>query len=340
METQEKLLELETALKDCRRLLILTHDNPDPDSLSSAATLRYILAKKFKIRSKIVYGGIVGRAENRAMVQRLKIPAHPINEIPIEKYRYFALLDTQPGTGNNSLPASIKPTIVIDHHPLRKTTRSDFLDIRENYGATATILTEYLLESGLEIPSQLATALYYGLSSETQNLGREAKEVDRQAYLTLFTYTNKKILSQIEHPKLSRDYFTNLFQALGNAFTYRNVIVSRLGIIQNPDYVPFIADLLLQLERMSWSLVIGQFEDKLLLSVRTNRSRANAGKLVQKLVYPKGKAGGHGMIAGGKIPCPNATSTEILQLEEDLIQRFIKLVTHQEVLEMKPLLEL
>ncbi len=338
-ESKAKLAELEKVLLGCKNLLIFAHDNPDPDSLSSAATLRYILAKKFKIRSKIVYGGIVGRAENRTMVQLLKIPAKPLGDLPLHKYRHFAMVDTQPGTGNNSLPAGIKPTIVIDHHPLRKTTKADFIDIRTNYGATATILTEYLLASGLEIPSHLATALYYGLSSETQHLGREASEVDRQAYFTLFSYTNKKILSRIEHPRLSRDYFYNLSQALQNAFTYRHIVVSRLGIIQNPDYVPYVADLLLQLERMSWSFALGQFQDKLLLSLRTTQTRANAGKLVQKLVHPIGKAGGHGMIAGGKIDCSGKTDDEILRLEEELIQKFIKLLTKQEVLEVKPLIE-
>lgn len=336
--TQQKLSELSSVLNERHNMLVVAHDNPDPDSLSSAATLRYILAKKFGIRSKIVYGGIVGRAENRSMVQLLKIPAEPIGEIPLNDYKHFALVDTQPGTGNNSLPAAITPTIVIDHHPLRKSTRASFLDIREHYGATATILTEYLVACGLEIPSSLATALYYGLTSETQNLGRETSDADRRACTTLFPHTNKKIISLIQHPKLSRDYFTNLFQALRNAMLYRNVIVSRLGMIENPDYVPFIADLLLQLERMSWSLVLGQFEDKILLSVRTSQARANAGVLVQKLVHPIGKAGGHGRIAGGKIHCPGATQEDINKLEEEIIQRFMKLVIRQEAVEFKPLL--
>lgn len=335
MNIQEKLLELENVLKNCHGLLILTHDNPDPDAISSAEALRYILSKKFKIRSKIVYGGIVGRAENKAMVQLLKIPTHSIADISIEKYRHFALIDTQPGTGNNSLPRRIKPTIVIDHHPLRKTTRADFIDVRSEYGATATILTEYLTASGLEIPSHLANSLFYGLSSETQNLGREASDADKNAYLKLFSYTNKRILSHIEHPKLSRDYFFNLSQALNNASTYRNVIVSRLGNISNPDHAPLIADLLLRLERMSWSLAIGQYVDKLIISVRTTRTKANAGRLVQRLVLPKGKAGGHDMVAGGKIDCPEMTQFEILQMEEDLIQKFIKLVTHQDSFDLK-----
>jgi nanoRNase/pAp phosphatase (c-di-AMP/oligoRNAs hydrolase) len=338
MTIQEKFAEMETALKGCRKLLIIAHDNPDPDSLSCAATLRYILAKKFKIPSKIAYGGIIGRAENRTMVQLLKLPVYPIGDIDLGKYKHFALLDTQPGTGNNSLPHSLKATIVIDHHPLRPTTKADFLDIRDEYGATATILTEYLAASGLEIPTALATALYYGLISETQNMGREAKDVDREAGHLLFQYTNKKILSKIEHPKLSRNYFLNLSQALSRAYTYRNIIVSKLGMIQNPDHVPFIADMLLQLERISWSLVLGRFGDRILLSVRTMQTRANAGHLAQKLVAPLGKAGGHGMIAGGKIMCSELSEEQIEQVQDEVIQKFIKFITKQDNPELRPLL--
>ena len=320
-------------------MLIVAHDNPDPDSLSSAAALRYILAKKFRIRSKIIYGGIVGRAENKTMVQLLKIPAAPIHEIPIDKFNHFALVDTQPGTGNNSLPHDVHPTIVIDHHPQRNNTAADYIDIRDGYGATATLLTEYLIASELEVPASLATALYYGIVSETQNLGRDAKDADRQACSFLFPYTHKKILSKIQHPKLSRDYFSNLSQALRNAVVHRNIIISKLGAIQNPDHVPYIADLLLQLERMTWSFVIGQYQDRLLLSLRTQRITGNAGKLIQKLVHPLGKAGGHDMIAGGKIPCPDATQHEINQMIEELIDKFTKMVLHVDQPEWKPLLE-
>jgi len=335
----KKLRDLDRAMKGCKRLLIIPHDNPDPDAISSAAALHYLLAKRHKIRATISYGGIVGRAENRAMVKLLKIPTRPIHKINFSLYSHFALLDTQPGTGNNSLPPQTKTSIVIDHHPQRKETKANFIDIRKEYGATATILTEYLLASGLDIPSHLATALFYGISSETQDLGREAKNVDTQAYHALFPHINKKTLSHIEFPKLPHDYFKTLERCLQHTMVYRNVIISRLGSISNPDHVSLTADLLLRHERMSWSLVIGRYNNSLLLSLRTSHTRANAGRLIQKVVKPMGTAGGHQMIAGGKIIFNGEQPEEMMAIEEKVIERFLYQILNHHSTVGKPLLE-
>src|SRR5205823_5621148 len=133
--------------------------------------------------SVVRYGGIVGRAENRGMIRVLKLRVKPLSDAGFKRGTGFGFVGMLTGTGNSSFPDNRKPAIIIDHHFLRDTTRADYIDIRTEYGATATILTEYLLASGLEIPSQLATALSYGISSETQDLGREARETDIQAYL-------------------------------------------------------------------------------------------------------------------------------------------------------------
>jgi nanoRNase/pAp phosphatase (c-di-AMP/oligoRNAs hydrolase) len=210
----ERFKALEEALKHTKRLVVLTHDNPDPDSVSSALALAYIVKSRFKIPTSVKYGGIVGRAENRAMIRVLGLRVSPLGDPSALKGCDFAVVDMQPMTGNNSFPKNRRPIIVIDHHVLRKTTKAEYIDIRTDYGATATILTEYLLESGLEIPADLATALSYGISSETQDLGREAREKDIQAYLALFPISNKKKLALIEHPKLSRDHFMTLSRAL------------------------------------------------------------------------------------------------------------------------------
>ena len=179
-KVQERFHKIEEALKSAKRLIVLTHNNPDPDSVSSAAALVYIAQKKFKIPAKVKYTGIVGRAENRTMIRILKLKATPLTDADFKPGTEFALVDMQPKTGNSQFPKNRKPAIIIDHHPLRKTTKADFADVRTDYGATATILTEYLLESGLEIPTNLATALSYGISSETQDLGREANERSQQ----------------------------------------------------------------------------------------------------------------------------------------------------------------
>jgi len=337
-EIQQNFQKMEEALKDTRRLVVLTHDNPDPDSISSAVALAYIVKNKFKKPAAVKYGGIIGRAENRAMVRLLGLHVLPLSESDFKPGVDFALVDMQPYTGNSSFPKKRKALIVIDHHPLRKTTKADFIDIRTDYGATATILTEYLLESGLEIPSKIATALSYGISSETQDLGRETAEKDIEAYLALFPQSNKKMLAAIEHPRLSRDHFITLNKALHHSYIYKNAVAASLGEIENPDSVAFIADFLLRLERINWAMCLGRYKDKIIVSIRTTHRKAEAGRFLRQLIGKKGTAGGHGMIAGGQVPCATMEHDHCTKLEEELVQDFLKKLGYKEAGEMTPLL--
>lgn len=337
-EIQHCFQKMEEALKSAKRFVVLTHDNPDPDSVSSAVALAYIVKHKFNIPSFVKYSGMVGRAENRAMIRVLELRVAPLLDSDFKPGVEFALVDSQPGTGNNSFPKNRKPAIVIDHHPLRKTTKADFIDIRTDYGATATILTEYLLESGLEISSTLATALSYGISSETQDLGREAREKDIQAYLALFPKSNKKLLASIEHPKLPRDYFLTLNRALHHSFVYKNAAATSLGEVKNPDFVAFIADFMLRIERINWSMCLARYKDKIIVSVRTTNTKGEAGNFLRRLIGKRGTAGGHGMIAGGQVTCETMEHDHCTKLEEELIQDFLKKLGYKEPGEMTPLL--
>lgn len=325
-------------LKSAKRLIVLTHDNPDPDSVSSAVTLAYIAKNLFKVPSAVRYGGIVGRAENRAMIRVLGLKLVPLSESDFRPGTEFALVDMQPKTGNSSFPKKRKPLIIIDHHPLRKTTKADFIDVRTEYGATATLATEYLLASGLEISSKLATALSYGISSETQDLGREAREADIQAYLALFPRSNKKLLASIVHPRLPRDYFVTLSRALHHSMVYKNALSTTLGEVQNPDFVPFIADFMLRVERINWAICVGRYKDRLVVSIRTTNVKGNAGTFLRHLIGKRGTAGGHGMIAGGQIPCASMDHEGFMKLEEELVRNFLKKLGYKDIGEMTPLL--
>jgi nanoRNase/pAp phosphatase (c-di-AMP/oligoRNAs hydrolase) len=337
-EIQQCFVRLEEALKNTKRLIVLTHDNPDPDSVSSAITLAYIVKKKFKVPAAVKYGGIVGRAENRAMIRVLGLRVSPLSDSDFKPGTDFALVDMQPKTGNNSFPKNRKPLIIFDHHPLRKTTKADFLYIKTDYGATATMLTEFLLESGLEISTQLATALSYGISSETQDLGRETDKKDLNAYLALFPKANKKLLASIEHPRLSRDYYIVLNRALHHSSVYKNAITTSLGEISNPDFVPMIADFMLRCERMNWALCLGRYNNKIIVSIRTTNTKGEAGHFLRRLIGKKGTAGGHGMIAGGQVSCTTMEHEHCTAIEEELIQNFLKKLGYKEVGEMTPLL--
>jgi len=329
---------MEAALKNTKRLVVLTHDNPDPDSVSSALALAHIVTQRFKIPAFVRYGGIVGRAENRALIRELKLRVKPLSDADFKPGTDFALVDMQPRTGNSSFTAKRKPVIVIDHHPLRKTTKADFIDIRGHYGATATMLTEYLLASGVDIPAKLATALSYGISSETQDLGREAQEADVQAYLALFPKSNKKALAAISHPRLSRDFFMTLNRAMHHSFVYKNAITTSLGEIKNPDFVPLVADFILRLERMTWAMCLGRYQDRIVVSIRTTNTKGEAGRFLRRLIGKKGTAGGHGMIAGGQVNCSTMEHEKCTQAEEELIRDFLKKLGYKESAELVPLL--
>jgi len=298
------------------------HNTPDPDSLASSLALKFLVQQLWGIRSHIVLSGIVGRAENAAMVRLLKISFLPQHMVSPRRYKFTALVDTQPRFGNNSFPKDLRPTIVIDHHPLKKTTRAAFIDVRPGYGATATILAEYLRAAGLKPTSRLATALCYGISSETQALGREASPQDVAAYLELFPLISVKTMAKILYPPLSDQYFKALERALHNAFVYRQVVGTRVGEVDSPDVVAQIADMLLRRERTSWAICIGRYQGQLIISLRTSNRKAKAGRLLQRVLAGYGSAGGHDVIAGGQVELTDISPEKIERLEEMIFGRF------------------
>ncbi len=285
--------------------IVLPHDNPDPDALASAATLRYIARELLGKDAAIGLGGVIGRAENRAMVRYLNIPLVPVSELPLaDPSSIVALVDTQPGRRNNSFPRKAEPAIVIDHHPpCIAVDRLGFVDLREGYGATSTILTEYLMDARLTVETKIATALFYGIMSETQDLGREAGAPDMAATHFLYPHANKRRLSKIENARVPREYFRGFLATIEEAVIYDKAIISVLGEVRYPDMVAEMADFLLRLDQVEWAAAIGHYGDALYVSLRTTNRDVNAGQILQK-VLGSDHAGGHDMIAGGRITVP------------------------------------
>jgi nanoRNase/pAp phosphatase (c-di-AMP/oligoRNAs hydrolase) len=310
----EALVSLMGRKSSSGRWLVLTHDNPDPDSIAAAATLSRLLRQRFKHRVTTAYGGIIGRAENREMVRVLGIRLSHVRHLNWRHYKNYALVDTQPTTGNNQLPDDLQPSIVFDHHPVRRATRKvPFIDVRTEYGATATLLAEYMLASGIGVTRQEATALVYAIRSETQDFGREFSEADREMFDRLYAQCDTRALARIQLPRLPLGYFRNLHQALENVESVSTLVVSHLGEVDQPDIVPEIADLLLRLEGKTWSLCSGIYGERIYLSIRTTNQRGDAGRLMRRLLGRRGKGGGHGMMAGGWIELPSRGEARALQ---------------------------
>jgi nanoRNase/pAp phosphatase (c-di-AMP/oligoRNAs hydrolase) len=313
-------------------ILIVAHDNPDPDSLAAAMALKHLILIKTGQEAKVTFGGIIGRGENKMMVQKLEIRSEPIDHLDLDRFQVVCMVDTQPGTGNNSYPADRPVHLIIDHHPDQGNyLQCLWVDIRDNYGASASILFEYLLAQNVTINTKLATILFYAIKSETQDLGREWCKADREAYLHLVPLANNRILFDITHPEVSREYFASYSRAIRNARTYGDVLVFNLFAIDNPDMVAEMTDFLLRVEDITFALGLGYYKDMGVLSFRTLSHELNSGELIKKVVGELGTAGGHGMIAGGQIRPLSADCSAQKEMEKTLTFRLLEELNRKKV---------
>jgi nanoRNase/pAp phosphatase (c-di-AMP/oligoRNAs hydrolase) len=319
---QERLDSLLEAVGGANRVLILPHNDPDPDAIASALALRYLLAEKLGVEGHIVYKGIIGRAENKALVRYLGYPLRRLTDSDLRQPTPIALVDTQPGTGNNALSPERSVAIVLDHHTwCEATAAATFADVRQDVGATSTILTEYLQAANIEPAPPLATALFCGIKTDTMGLGRGASPADTAAYFYLQPRIDVEALVEIERAQVPADYFKSFAATLQAAQSYDGVVISYIGPMGYPDLAAEMADILLRLEGTRWVICMGVYKEDLILAVRTRNRRGGAGQLVREIVGNRGTAGGHGTMAGGQVPLQGEDSKQVaLQLGQRALQ--------------------
>ena len=304
-------------------VLILTHDNPDPDSLASGKAMATLFREAWGIPSRLVYSGLVARAENQAVLKRLTPEWEHSDILPdLREYTAVAQVDTQPGAGNNRLNTVQPRHIVIDHHyPLRETIDTvTYSDIRTEMGSTVTMLFQYLEAAGIQPDPILATAMFYGLKTDTRSLSRGASPADEVAFLELLHHLDQQELARVELASLNREYFRAFNRGLHATRLYGRVTITRLGLMEQPDFAAEMADVLIRLRDAHAALCLGQHGDTLHISLRTEPMGENAGKIIQQLILPPGKAGGHGTMAGGQIPI---TGKDIEIMLADIESRFL-----------------
>jgi nanoRNase/pAp phosphatase (c-di-AMP/oligoRNAs hydrolase) len=324
-------------LVKARRLLILLHNHPDPDAMASGAALAYLSEKLWPLKATLAYGGVIGRAENHALMQQCRISLKPVRRLKLNSYDRVALIDTQPRAGNHSLPDSVRCHIAIDHHPQYRSHTADLSLIDTGLGTTATLMVELTQTAGLSIPTDLATSLTYAIRSETQDLGREAGPRDIQAFFHVYSLASMSKLSKITYPKLPREYFTSLARTLEKALVFRHLIHAHLGPVPTPEIVAEMADMLVRHKQISWCLCTGIYRQDLLLSLRSTNPHAHAGKMIKGLVPVSSNAGGHDTFAGGRIDLTDLNQTEITAIEQKVSQKFASRMGYQQA-EWKPLL--
>lgn len=318
-----RLSDLLGAVEDAAGVLVLTHDNPDPDAIASAAALAFLLRESAEVETRLAFGGIVGRAENRALIGELGADFQRMGALEIPASTLVALVDTQPRTGNNSLPAGRIATIVIDHHPVRpETAATTYSDVRPDYGASCSILVEYLRAAGLEPERPLATALFYGIQSETMDLGREVSAADVEASLYLYPRSDPASISRIRHARVPATYLQSVHAALERARRFGGLMWVPVGRLDYPDLGAELADMFMRVEGVDWVIACGRYHDDLLFSVRTYEPGAHAGDLVRRVIGERGSAGGHGMLAGAQIPLRALSDGEVDDLLASLLDDF------------------
>jgi nanoRNase/pAp phosphatase (c-di-AMP/oligoRNAs hydrolase) len=307
--------EFKKRLLPASSALVVAHDYPDPDCLASACGVSHLLASWGVTNVVTTFGGFIGRAENRAMIRFLDINALPFPLVHVEDFSRVIIVDCVPGGGNVSLPPATKVDAVLDHHLETPNAAVDYYyDIRKTVGATSTIVTQYLLAAGLAVPPKLATALFYGIKTDTGDMGRDVSTDDLECYKTLFDLMDHRTLSMIEHPDRDIDYFRTMHKALDSALAYtEGVGFVHLGSVAAPDYIAEMADFFQSLEKLEWIVCSGFFKKNIFFSIRTRKKSeagAHAGRIAAAL---GGTGGGHGKIGAGRVPCNSKTQLQILQ---------------------------
>jgi nanoRNase/pAp phosphatase (c-di-AMP/oligoRNAs hydrolase) len=307
-------------------VLVLLQDDPDPDAIASGLALRQVLGRN-KQTAPLGSFGRVTRPENIAMVKLLEIEIEKITKNNIKNFDSIAVVDLQP-PHLSSPPKEID--LVIDHHPEQFNYKSNIKDIRPSYGATSTILLEYLLCTNSSIGTRLATAMLYGIKSDTFALSREVNEWDVQAFSYLYPLANQNLMRRIERPELPPAALDALSLALKNRRVIDKVAFVNLGRVERDDLIPQMADFSLSFEGIEWAFVSGVYESNYIISVRNVGYVRAAGRVLKEAFGDIGSAGGHASMAKAIIPLAefhrvwDIDQRNIRQMDRKVQQTFLR----------------
>ncbi|MCC6671298.1 MAG: DHH family phosphoesterase [Planctomycetes bacterium] len=321
--------ELLRVLTGRKRLLVLTHTNPDPDSIASAMGLRHLARTRLAIPSTFGLSGQVMRAENKEMVRCLGVDLVPMSQVDLAAHDAIALVDSQPGFGHTVLPTGRSVDIVVDHHvPPERAPAGHapavFLDLRTEVGATSSIVTSYLMESGVPVDADVATGLFYGIKTDTADLSRNTSPLDAKAYEFLLPRVDRQKLAAITTPDVSLDYFRALRTALNNIRIFGGVVLCSVGRTEGPEMMAEVADLLMRLEGRAAVFCGGLVGQTYYVSVRTEPGGRDAYSLIRSALGGEGSFGGHGSVAGGSIPMKDTSERGLKRLERRLERNILK----------------
>lgn len=278
--------------------------NADPDSIASALALKRFYWRKVK-KTLIYRINTIKRADNLALIKLLKIDQKHIRKLNNSEITKWAIVDSQPHHDDQF--ARYQYDIIIDHHPLGPSSTGQFVDIKEDYGANSTIITEYLRAAKIKPSPRLATALFYGIKTDTDNFVRPTTSNDINAFRYLYQFANINIIKKIDSSELTKKTLASFRTAMENLIFFKDRAFIHMGKVKDPDILVIIADFFLKMAEATWSIVSGIYGQKLIVIFRNAGFRLDAGKIAQKLFGENGSAGGHKSAARAEIPIHEIT---------------------------------
>ncbi len=293
---KERLQRFYERFKSEDQVLVLI--NADPDAIASAMAVKRLLWRK-SAGVTIASINVIKRPDNLAMIRLLGVRLEQIEAIDPNRFSRFVIVDSQPS--HHELFARFRFDVVIDHHPPTQ-TEALLVDIRPEYGATASILTEYLRTARIKPSGKLATGLFYAIKTDTDNFKRKAITEDIRAFQYLFHHANLHLARKIEQSEMRRDFLRFFKTALQERRIRKGRVFVHLGPVPTPDILVLIADFFMRVEDVNWSIVSGLYDRKLVVILRNDGIRKNAGNVVKQSFGQYGSAGGHQSAARAEIP--------------------------------------
>ena len=314
------------------RFLILTHMGPDPDALGACEGLRLLLEAGFGHSCTVATHGKVHRAENVALLDTLELDLEDYETTDTGAFCGVLLVDTQPAFRHTVVPDAPPVIGVFDHHRSPQSAEeadpdAAHLDVRTDLGATSSMLYEYLRDAGVELDPRTASALFCGIRYDTADLSRNASPLDEEAYIETFKRGDRSRIAAIDNPPLSRSYYRHVAQALTTARQHGPLVIALLGRVENPEHVAEMADFFLRMKGCSWVVAGGAFEDSYVLSLRTDYAFGKAYPLIERVLGDEGSFGGHGHIAGGRIPMEDLGQSAIGSIERRLLKNALAVIS-------------
>jgi nanoRNase/pAp phosphatase (c-di-AMP/oligoRNAs hydrolase) len=272
--------------------------NADPDAIASAMAVKRLLWRR--VASVTISNiNIIKRPDNIAMIRLLGVNLVPVKDIVKECFTRFVMVDSQPE--HHEIFSSFPIDVIIDHHP-ETVVHASFLDIRSKYGATASIMTEYLIAANIKPSTKLAAGLFYAIKTDTNNFVRQTLIEDVRAFQFLYRHANLNIVNKIERSELRLDFLKYFKVALENRRVRKGRLFTHFGPIVNPDVCVILADFFIKISSVDWSIVSGLYNRNLIVIFRNDGFRKDAGNVAKKSFGELGSAGGHKSAARAEIP--------------------------------------